>query len=716
MNNKHYTKRKMKLSGYLKLLPGLCIAVNSLTIHAQSFHWVKNIGGSLSETGYGVSVDANSNVFATGYTMSTDCNFGGGGGIIASRGAYDVYLAKYDPKGNNIWARNMGGSGTDMAYSNAVDRKGNVYVTGYYASGTADFNVGGNGGQISPIGLQDAFLAKYDNDGRFLWAKSMGGSGNDQGYMVATDSAGNVFVAGHFASPVAYFNPIGFGSLNAIGGSQDVFLVKYDADGNYLWAKSMGGSGMEYCTGASVDLAGNVYIAGRFASTTADFNIGGTGGQVNNTGTTGYDAYVAKYDGSGNFQWVRVIGGSGNKDEQAYNVGVDPQGNSYTVGWFSSTTTGFQPQGSSTGYNSTGGSFDCYIVKYDPSGVYQWTKTMGGTGDDYAYAVAADDVGNVYVTGGVTKNGATPPRPDFNIGGTGGQTTDWLGDRDAYLAKYDVNGNFEWVKLMGGTNGDNGNSVAVSRSGNVFCTGYYWSTTADYNVGGTGGVINTVTSTATDAFLVMFGCNNTSSSSFEAAIECGATYHWAERAYTDSGSFVQVFPNVSGCDSTVTLKLTLIPMEKPVINVDSFKLGVVTSYPAYQWMKDDSLIPGETDSTYAVKANGNYRVIVTNEYGCKDTSDVYTVRNYTTGIDDLARLKSQIQVYPNPSADIVYIQAPVQMGLVLTDLQGRMLQRAEMQGTHTMSLKDLSDGVYLLHLRDKEGALIKTVKVVKCMW
>ncbi len=157
-------------------------------------------------------------------------------------------------------------------------------------------------------------------------------------------------------------------------------------------------------------------------------------------------------------------------------------------------------------------------------------------------------------------------------------------------------------------------------------------------------------------------------------------------------------------------------MEKPVINVDSFKLGVVTSYPAYQWMKDDSLIPGETDSTYAVKANGNYRVIVTNEYGCKDTSDVYTVRNYTTGIDDLARLKSQIQVYPNPSADIVYIQAPVQMGLVLTDLQGRMLQRAEMQGTHTMSLKDLSDGVYLLHLRDKEGALIKTVKVVKCMW
>ncbi len=711
MNKNNYKKRRMRLSGYLKLLPGLCMAMNSITAQAQSFHWVQNIGGSSSETGYGVSVDANSNVFATGYTNSADCNFGGGGGIIASKGGYDVYLAKYDPNGKNVWARNMGGNSTDFVYSNAVDRKGDVYVTGYYASTNADFNIGGTGGLITPIGGQDAYLAKYDNDGRFLWIKSIGGIGNDQGWKVTTDTAGNVFVAGVFSSAVAYFNPIGFGSVNQIGG-QDIFLVKYDQDGNYLWAKAMGGPGADNCTGASTDLAGNVYISGWFGGSNIDFNVGGTGGQVNNTGTSGNDAYVAKYDGNGNFQWVRALGGTGNKTEQAYSVGVDLQGNSYTVGWFSSNTNGFQPDGSSSTYNSTNGSFDCFIVKYDPNGVFQWTKTMGGTGDDYAYAVAADEVGNVYVTGGVTKNGATPPPPDFNIGGTGGTTANWLGDRDAYLAKYDVNGNFQWVKLMGGTNGDNGNSVAVSRTGNVFCTGYYWSTTADYNVGGTGGVINTVTSTATDAFLVMFGCDSKDSASFEATIECGDIYHWGERAYTDSGAHVQVFQNVTGCDSTVTLKLTLLPIEHPVINVDNFTLGVSGSYSSYQWLKDNEIIPGATNSTYTISANGAYRVIVFNKYGCADTADVYMVTNYEPAdINDYGTLAGQIKVYPNPAADMLYIQSPVKVNVRIMDIAGRLI-REEVDAT-AIPVKMLAKGIYLLNITDGKGLLVKTKRLIK---
>lgn len=192
------------------------------------------------------------------------------------------------------WVKSMGGNSNDQSWQVATDRNGNVYAAGYYISATADFNAGGTGGVITNAGDYDAFLAKYDAGGNFLWAKSIGGGGTDQGYGVNTDGAGNVYVTGYFQSPTMDLNPGGTGgTITNAGGGNDIFVVKYDAGGNFLWAKDMGGSGDDYGRTVVIDAGGNVYVTGYFGSTTADFNPGGSGGSTL-TSAGGIDIFLAK--------------------------------------------------------------------------------------------------------------------------------------------------------------------------------------------------------------------------------------------------------------------------------------------------------------------------------------------------------------------------------------------------------------------------------------
>jgi len=274
-----------------------------------------------------------------------------GGYIVAGvsysygAGGSDVYLIKTDAEGDTIWTRTYGGSQNDYGYSVAQTADGGYIVAGY----TASFGEGS----------YDVYLVKTDDSGDTVWTRTYGGSGYDVSYSVAQTADGGYILAG------------GTDSYGA--GQDDVYLIKTDADGDSLWTRTYGGS-VDDC-GYSVSQSGDGgYIV---AGWTHSFGAGSA------------DVYIVKTDGVGDTIWTRTYGGSG------YDVGLS----------ISQTSDG----GSIiTGYtNSFGaGSYDVYLVKTDAVGVTMWSRTYGGSVEDYGFSVTQTSDDGYIITGRTNSFGA----------------------------------------------------------------------------------------------------------------------------------------------------------------------------------------------------------------------------------------------------------------------------------------------------------------------
>ena len=204
--------------------------------------------------GYSVSSDAFGNTYATG-SMGTTLTFDSYTLTSATGG---TYLAKYDNLGNVIWAKNST-AGYAYAHSVSAGDSGYVYISGYFTSSSITF-----GSQtITSSGIQNTFLVKYDSAGNVIWAKSGGGNGTDVALSVSADPSGDVTITGYFNSDTANFG--GFILLNSNPGTKDVFVVKYDATGNVAWAKNFGGVGADVGNSLSADTDGNIIVTGYFS-------------------------------------------------------------------------------------------------------------------------------------------------------------------------------------------------------------------------------------------------------------------------------------------------------------------------------------------------------------------------------------------------------------------------------------------------------------------
>lgn len=689
--------RKTQNKLFKNVLLGLFLCIGLFTkATAQDFQWVKSMEGwGGGDAGAAVAVDAAGNLYVTGYFNGTvDFDPGPGTAIFSSGGNSGMFIAKYDPSGNYVWANgiNVGGNGSNLSQGAgvAMDTAGNVYVTGYF-SGAVDFDPGSGADILTAAGYADIFLTKYDNSGNYVWAKGMGGTASNQGRAVALDGAGNAYITGYFSGTVDFDPGSGMATLTTAGGN-DIFLAKYDPSGSYVWAKSMGGTIADIGSGIAVDATtGNVYVTGYY-TTAANFDTAAL------TSAGGRDIFLAKYDNSGNYIWAKSMGG--NTSDLGSGVAVDGTGNVYITGGYTATAD-FDPGPDTAAFTTAGttGAGDVFLAKYDPSGNYIWAKSMGSILADQGSNVAVDKIGNVYLTG-IFQGTA-----DFDPG-SGIDTITAVRAYDAFLAKYDSSGNYVWAKNLGGSGADYGLGVTTDGAGNVYGSGYFYGT-ANYDPGS--GTPTLTSRGDVDIFILKLGCNDTSSS-YLTVSACTQNYTLNRYVYTASGIYTQILANAARCDSTLTLDLTLSQIEKPVININEFTLGVTDTYATYQWIRNGMPVSGATNPTYTVTENGNYQVAVKNENDCADTSAVYTVTNYT-GVETLKTLAKQINVYPNPTADMVYIQSPVKVNIMLTDMQARTIREAE--GIHGLSLKDLSDGIYLLQISDRNGTLIKMEKVVK---
>ena len=295
--------------------------------------WAASASGTNDEVGYGVAVDAAGNALVTGYfnSRATFATSPTPTTLAASSGT-NLFVAKFGAAdGKALWAVRAGSSGTvgtSVSYGVAVDAAGNALVTGYFSS-TTTFATSPTATTLTASGNYDAFVAKFAAaDGKPQWAVRIGGSGEDYGYAVAVDAAGNALVTGDFAGRVTFATSPTTISLNSAGIS-DVFVAKFAAaNGKALWASSAGGTGNDVGTGVAVDAAGDVLVTGDFAGT-ATFGTSPTATSLTSAGLD--DMFVAKFAAAdGKPQWAMRAGGAG--DDNSASVVVDAVGNVLVAG------------------------------------------------------------------------------------------------------------------------------------------------------------------------------------------------------------------------------------------------------------------------------------------------------------------------------------------------------------------------------------------------
>ena len=425
--------------------------------NAQVFEWAKSFGGSLNEMANSIAVDAAGNIYLTGRFQGTvDFNPEAGVFNMTSFGLDDIFIVKLTTSGSFVWAKQMGGTSIEDGNSIAVDNAGNIYLTGLF-DGTTDFDPSAAIFNYTAIGNSDIFVVKLDSDGNFIWAKQMGGSGEETGICIALDLFGNVYTIGNFQG-TADFDP-GVNDFTVTSSNIDVYISKLDSDGNFVWAKKIGGSSWDVGYFISTDSNGNLYTTGHFSGV-ADFDP--NAGVLNLSSAGGTDVFVCKLDGNGNFLWAKKMGGA--QDDRGNSLGRDALNNVYITGYFRGIAD-FDP--SATTFNLTaGGNRDIFVCKIDSVGNFVWAKSMGDIAIETGQSIATDSNGNCFITGTFASFVDFDPGPNSVILQTAGNS-------DVFIQKLDSSGNFVWVKKIGAISADVSSQILVDSNGGVLTIGKY---------------------------------------------------------------------------------------------------------------------------------------------------------------------------------------------------------------------------------------------------
>jgi hypothetical protein len=644
--------------------------------------WATYYGGSGCDFANGCASDQSGNLFFTGGTNT------GNSQVMATPGCHqptlaaytplgDALLVKLDASGARIWATYYGDIYGDIGLAVAAHQNGDVYVTGITESSTAANTVMATPGAHQPqhsaslAGNGDIFIARFSSSGARMWATYYGAEGYDAGIFCSTDLAGNIYVNGNTTSTTsaAMASPAAHQTVH--GGNIDGLLLKFDGQGNRLWATYYGGFLDDITGNCAVDQHNNVYLAGATAST---LHIATTGTHKPSF-SFGREAYVAKFNSAGVRQFGTYYGGSGPEDWGS--CAVDGAGNIYLIGITATFTSTDIATPCSYQPFYGGGYYDCFLAKFDTTGNRMWGTYFGGNGHEcdpstgYWPGVFVDAGDNVYIVGNVSQGTSSLVIADAGAHqqGFGGGTL------DAFLTKFDG--------CRGIIPPDNSMlSVCPNRSATLTtvpnCATYWYIAPTGNNLLSIGS-LNTQALSATTSF-------------YASDAECGL-------GLPRTPVTVTVLP---GPQISVTA-------DRPKICEGESVTLTATGAGSYTWGFTPPASGTVTtlqpifSSTYAVSGIGSN--------GCEGTFVFSVVLDPCTSMPE-NRTEQVISIYPNPSAGEFTVQSGADVTILLFNVLGQQVKNVELNSENlfTVRVEDLPRGIYFV--KSATGKTIGGEKVV----
>jgi hypothetical protein len=645
-------------------------------VSAQVYLQSEEYGGNYDDEITATVVDDNNNLYMVGnYIDSIDLDPSANTAIHRTVAAPNAFIARYDSLGNYLWSNSINSKQLVTIRDIELSRNKNyIYVVGDFMD-TASFQ--GSSNTFASNGVFDVFIAKYDTAGVYQWAISFGGPAPDWGYDIVIDNLDNVYVTGSFLVFTDFDPGAGTASISTIAGSPDIFLAKYDLNGNYVWAKSAGSNGFDEGLALDIDLSGMVYLTG-FIGGTSTFDML----NVSNNGSN--DIFLAQYDSNGNAQWAKNFGGPGS------DRGTDVKwenGVVYLCGNY--VTSAKMDVGISSPHHTAAGASDIVIGKYDNLGNYLWSKSIGGIADDKASSLELDARENILLAGSFQDTA------DFATG-IGAYRIGAKGSNDAFMAKYDSLGHFIWAHAFGGINSDEAINIDASAE-HLYLSGSF-SNEMDMNPD-TAQTVKLIASGNSAGFIAKYELcyGNHHFDTLQLCSGVSAAYH-SNYSFSESGDHHLRLVDPAGCDTLVTLHVEMYDTVDVRIMQVGTLLRVVDTSASIQWYDcaADTILSGETDTSYTASFNGSFAAIIQATTGCIDTSACIPIT--TVGIEKTSRGEGFV-IYPNPTDKNIQVLSPVASGYRLFNQGGQLLKEGVLlQGKNTLQLEYLPEGVYLLQL------------------
>ncbi len=515
-----------------------------------------------------------------------------------------------------------------------------------------------------------------------LWGKTGAGSGMDLGTAATSDASGNIYVTGDFQS-----GTLSFGSktvTNADTFFRSVFLTKYDASGNVLWARSFGGDDDDLAAAVTTDVWGNVYLTGTFRSSSL---IIGSTTLINKSGK---DIYLIKYNSSGNVIWAKSTGGASaspyNRDVSC--VTTDNSGNVYIAGYFDDTMT-FD---SHTLVHELLG-FDIFFTKYDSAGNVVWVKQTRGTsgGGDFVGGLAIDGAGNIYISG--EHGNDTTYFDGIGVPGFAGE--------DLFLAKYNSSGNIIWVRSIIDTTAlNNAANVAINASGDIYLAGEFAGSSIKIGT-------STFNNSGTDTHEI-----------FLAKYDTAGNVIWARAAHgTDEDDVFSMVADPSGnVFLTGLFQSTSLTFGTSVLTVPTFFLVKYDKSGNVVWAKDASGFFVDMFSNAVLRDPSGY-IYIAGDFGVSVTIDAVTLNAVSFGQDVfLAKFNdagagvstisnpADIRIYPNPASNNIVVASSKQLNkITVTNVLGQIVYDKMVNSKkEEVDISSWSPGVYTIRLNDAQ--------------
>jgi hypothetical protein len=669
---------------------------------SYKFNWATTVGTSDNEGGRAVATDKEGNIYsAIAFSRTLDADPGPGVFMLTNSSFRSaIALSKYDAGGNFIWAKKIEGQGLNNRVSLSVDSLSDVVVAGTFID-TLKLDEGAF--TLRADSTEDIFVTKIDKTGNFIWAKQMGGEYNSSRvFSVKTDRSGHIYTIGTFSGGYIDFDP-GAGTFPVTPINGDLFILKLEHDGSFIWVKSIG-SATSYFDRASlgIDTLENPYICGRFGDT-EDFDPSSSG-VASLTATGLVDGFILKLNNAGNFEWVKQL--SGTNVVTPEDITIDFKQNVYITGYFDQTCD-FDPGAGS--FPVSADTSNAFVLKLKNNGDFVWTRIVESKANVAGRNILADTRGNVFITGFLGGTADLDPGPKQFLLSANKKTSFGF-----FIQGLDSSGNFVMGKVVNSdTQTVSAARFAIDRSNNMVIIGNFTATT-DFDPGS--GYFPFSSKGNGDAFVLKLSpCDNDTASTPLSVETSGCAYTFNEFSYTESGTYFSTFSSAGGCDSMVRLDLKISKPIPNTLSVSGNTLSSANTGDSYEWVEcpDYTHYATGTSRTIDIAKEGWYALILSTGT-CKDTTGCV----FVSGLSIREESKNpSLRILPNPGNGIIELSLsePLRNGIIQISNQNGQLVYSNANSSGSIFQLDISAeaaGIYFLKIVS-EQKVYKTEKLIK---